>query len=247
MKKYITIAALLVAGNVFVNAGTKATVELNTSNTTPVIATAELDAAAVKTILYGADLRSTLLGLTVVRNAGAENEAKYSWSIAANYWDTSNELHLYTKEAGESVSGNAQGSFGDPEMWPSAHKLSNTFGTEGDVASTILKGSLTLGYAGNHATMDLNGTAVVLSVLYSDGTIKSIYGINTGYKYSNDGMAYLTYNSDVLSAPTVTTGVDWTKDSLIAANVAAIPEPSAFGLLAGLGALALVGTRRRRK
>ena len=35
--------------------------------------------------------------------------------------------------------------------------------------------------------------------------------------------------------------------NIVVSYVEAIPEPSAFGLLAGLGALALVASRRRRK
>ena len=243
MKKYITIAALLAAGTAFANAGTTATIELNSANTAPIIATSALTAEQMATIISDQSLRVALLGLTVVRNAGAEDETKYAWSISANYWDPSNELHIYTKEAGEAVSGNANGSFtGVDGSWPTGHKLSNAFSTEG-----LVKGAITLGYAGAKATMDLEGTAVVLSALYEDGSIVSIYGINTAYKYSDDSIAYLTYDSDHLAAPTVTVGTDWTKASLIAANVAAVPEPSAFGMLAGLGALALVASRRRRK
>lgn len=40
--------------------------------------------------------------------------------------------------------------------------------------------------------------------------------------------------------------INETRDYVLS-NVSIIPEPSAFGLLAGLGALALVGTRRRKR
>lgn len=237
MKK--TLITLLALAGVALGA-TKESITLNSANTAPIIATSELTLDNLTAIISDSDVRSTLIGITVVRNAGAANEEKFPWSVSANYWDTSNELHIYTKEAAESVSGYANASFSD-ETWPTGHKLSNAFSLDGAV-----KGAITLGYAGDHATMELNGTAVVLSVLYDDGTIKSIYGINTGYKYSNDPIAYLTYNSDLLEAPTVTTGTDWTKDSLIATTEAVlVPEPTTATL--SLLALAGLAVRRRRK
>ena len=239
MKKTL-IALVALCGSAM--AGTTKSITLNTTNTTPIIATSELTLAQVTTIISDSTLKSALMGLTIIRNAGQDNEEQINWSISANYWAPSNELHIYEKQAGESVSGNAAASFSDSEgSWPTGHKLSNAFSLENAVS-----GAITLGYAGENASMDLMGTAVVFSVLYNDGTVKSIYGINSARRYSNDGIALLTYNSDVMSAPTVTTGTDWTRASLIKANEAVlIPEPTT----ATLSLLALVGlaARRRRK
>ena len=103
---------------------TTESITLNAANTTPIIATSELTLEQVTTIISDSSLRSALMGLTVIRNAGQENEQQINWSISANYWDPSNELHIYGTQAGESVSGNAAASFSDSEgSWPTGRKF----------------------------------------------------------------------------------------------------------------------------
>ena len=77
-------------------------------------------------------------------------------------------------------------------------------------------------------------------------------------KYSSEGAQSLTLDYSAIDATKDGTfvvavrnvGSSWTyvgANDLTWSGTSAIPEPSAFGLLAGLGALALVASRRRRK
>ena len=65
---------------------------------------------------------------------------------------------------------------------------------------------------------------------------------------TDSGTVTLT-GSDVAYLGTVggTQGGGWMPAYKVTVSDPAVPEPSAFGLLAGLGALALVASRRRRK
>lgn len=244
MKKYITLAALLAAGTAMANAGT-GIVELEgvTANS-PIVATSILDLDDLKTIALSTNTNRALLGIRV-----PETEEKvYNWSISVGSWSGTDQLHIYTKSAGESIFGNATASFTYTIEGVSNPTSSFDIKTYFDLENkTAVKGAITLGYAGTNATQVADGTAVVFSVLYEDGEIRSLYGINTGYKYSSLTPSAITYDTDLLNVPVVTTTTDWTKDTLIATNIAAVPEPSAFGLLAGIGALALVASRRRRR
>ena len=76
--------------------------------------------------------------------------------------------------------------------------------------------------------------------------------INLGGVYTTSAAQYGSYVSNDQSglfgllAVGYSLGSVASKEDLIQYGISAIPEPSAFGLLAGLGALALVGARRRR-
>ena len=235
MKHYIATAALVAAGTAFTNA---AVIDLAaTSAATSVVATSLLTAENAAGIISTEDLNKALLGITV---------GSHSWSIGVGtYGDTDLQLHIYNVVAGNGISGNANASFSGDD-WPEGNSLPTAFAS----TENIVGGALTLGYAGNSA-QEPSGTAVVFSVKYADGSVVTISGLSSVMKYSGDAPVSLSYDDSLLSAPTYTASAeDWTLDSLVATNTAAlsaVPEPSAFGLLAGLGALALVASRRRRK
>ncbi len=93
----------------------------------------------------------------------------------------------------------------------------------GDTWTISNTSSFTTTYGSNgNASVSLSGVTLSSSDIYLVvWTDKQASGSNTGYRISGTLAATATY--------------------------AAIPEPSSFGLLAGIGALALVVSRRRRR
>ena len=93
---------------------------------------------------------------------------------------------------------------------------------------------------------DNTGTIIGLSLLKNGSVVDYGYSLTSAFKYSNATWGTLAIDTNsVISGYVENTRYSAEQlKSLAAASL--IPEPSAFGLLAGIGALALVAARRRR-
>ena len=245
MKKYITVAALLAAGTAFANALSLADFTVHggnvgystTDGTFSVALTLDVkelrlllekgQSAAWGTEILTYDCNGTITGVVV--NGGSSGGKVNTSSLWAKWGDE-----------------NAWGNFG--ENGEVDTDLADLNGTEEGT------GWDSVAYAGLAYTFSSTaGTKASLALLdSSQNLIVQIDETMGGLKSGSATAAPLTFGNTVLTSyfyDSVATEAEYksiVKEAALATPIPA-PEPSAFGMLAGLGALALVASRRRRK
>ena len=225
MKKYITIAALFAAGTAFANAGTPQILTWTGSN-----------------------------GTFTVDEAKQES----NWNGVTPTLDSGQVYGIYTFSTGGSIT---IGSSGD--LWGGMYTSDggSWTGTDGTFSTNsrmytqgktiVFSGNVDLGAGASYVLktrvlfdgvgrINGDGTQVAsISALFNDLITADFEGLD---KYD------VSLSTAALTAEDMGKYFLSTDGTNIVLNyVSAVPEPSAFGLLAGLGALVAVSSRRRRR
>ena len=225
MKKCITIAALLAAGTAFVNAA-----DLTSTFTDKQTESIALNVAGID----GVTGTVALDGGVTFQTSGAAGEDSSFFSPNTNVGTGGTWTATFTYDFGaaslavKSIALDL-GIFNGTGGWQSG-SVTRYF----DFAATLSSGSSSEQYSAENIEIVGNGS-------------------NTQYALNLSGSELDLSGSNVTLTLTVsrtegnTDGCFIGLNSVTLKDASAVPEPSAFGLLAGLGALALVASRRRRK
>ncbi|HIV03929.1 MAG TPA: PEP-CTERM sorting domain-containing protein [Candidatus Spyradosoma merdigallinarum] len=228
MKHYIATAALIAAGTAFANAAdliwSQTGISLTGSNTYNITGVTISDGFTVKIDLSGWQAANGPIGwfTTTDGNGYANSAATFGWGKNAN----NAEWHATTFTSGGSATNQQAGENYDDAK---SYGASGAFDTV--LFLTVQSGTASL-YEQTEA-----GNEVVLVAQTTGMSTSTVNGLYVGHwsggesQHQGGTMDVGVYNAVLTTAE----------------MASMIPEPSAFGLLAGLGALALVASRRRRK
>ena len=236
MKKYIAVAALIAAGSAFANAA-DITTDLTFTDTEWIGGkTVTVSNTDVWSVEDGYELKSWELSFTFTGNTQAN---KWGSTILAT------GDNAYLGDSGDGYLGGFQIRWNNGET-NNDGKIYVKWGKEATGVNQRFD------VVGEKVSYDVSQTlSFALSYTYETKTLSVVVSDNNGTTLGSASQVVLR---DV-SFPTLTNqggGVTipeaWSYSDLKGSvTVAQLPEPSAFGLLAGLGALALVASRRRRK
>ena len=267
MKKYITVAALLAAGTAFANADVVAVFNCGGTGdgrggwmdlTQPSWTPARLAAS-------NAHFNNVASGSNITLNSEGSYLAGTGdgGSFTANPGSSGTATNIPTEL--ETLSSGVFGKNTYDTLWGGSVNLYDAGQTTLKLGGLTANTKYTVYLFSARANGDTNGSVTWSSTTNSDADW-SVWTLgDSGAAEKNDGFTvwfdgdHDGKNASIVEV-TFTTGAEQTSISFSTGNSqrftlngivvdqgSTIPEPSAFGLLAGLGALALVASRRRRK